>query len=102
MAIKVKSEEAVQIAEGAFAPMLCAATLEDSGNKLRVAVLAENDTPQILSAVLVGAQFKDPRRLNRNLSQLRGRVERKRKIALAPWKFPERATASPNGEAKAI
>lgn len=99
MAIKLKIEEAAQIAEGAFAPMRCAATFEDRRNKLRVAVFAEYDNPAIPPAVLVGGQFRDPRRLKSNLSQLRSLVERKHKTALAPWKFPERAIALPNGKA---
>ena len=91
MATKFTIEQAATIAEVAFLPLRCASEFVDRRNKLRLSILDADDEPAIPSTVLVGGQFRDARRLKSNLSQLRRLIEKRRKINLAPWKFPEPA-----------
>ena len=72
-------------------PLRCAPEFVDRRNKLRLTNFGADDEPAIPSTVLVGGQFRDPRRLKSNLSQLRRLIEKRRKINLALWKFPEPA-----------
>ena len=86
---RIELDQAITIAKDAFRPLECSAEGRDSGNKLQLSIRDASGSGSIQTSSLIRGQFTDPRRLKSNLNQLRHIIERRRKIELKPWRFPE-------------